>query len=126
MCIFVFKQNSIGTCFLLLLESNLLTVVFQCGGHRLRHRFLVLMLLLLQCRFDVELLTHSLLGQLTVQLVDTPVSVGNQGIQIIRTQLACFRREENMGGRKTYSTQSAQTTAGHKNGEHTIKRVDDE
>lgn len=61
--------------------------VLQSRNHGSLHTFLILQLLLLQSCLDVDLLPHSLLSQLTVQLIDAPVSVSNQSIQIICAQL---------------------------------------
>ena len=44
---------------------------------------LVLQPLLVQSGVDVDLLSDPLLGQLSVQLVDAAVGVGDQGVQVV-------------------------------------------
>lgn len=75
---------------LLLLQAHLLAVVLQGCGHGRLQGLLVLLLLLLQGRLDVDLLPHPLLSQLAVQLVDAPVGVGDQGVEVILAQLPCW------------------------------------
>lgn len=72
----------------LLLQSRLLLGVLQRRADGLLQRPLVLFLLLLQSRLDVDLLPHSLLRQFGVQLVDATVGVGNQGVEVVRRQFA--------------------------------------
>lgn len=68
---------------LLLVQPGLLLGVLQGGVHKFLQRFLVFQLLLLQCSINVDLLSDSLLSQLSVQLVDATVCMGNQGVQVI-------------------------------------------
>lgn len=72
----------------LLLQSRLLLGVLQRRADRLLQRPLVLLLLLLQSRLDVDLLSDPLLSQFRVQLVDATVRVGDQGVEVVRRQLA--------------------------------------
>ena len=67
----------------LLLQPGLLLDVLQGGAHGLLQGLLVLQPLLLQRGVDVDLLPDPLLRQLSVQLVDAPVSVGDQRVQVI-------------------------------------------
>lgn len=73
---------------LLLLESHVLVAVLQGRNHGFLQRFPILQLLLLQSRLDVDLLPHPLLRQLAVQLVNAPVRVSDQRVQIIYAQLS--------------------------------------
>ncbi len=66
------------------LQPGFLLDVLQGGVNSFLQGFLVLQLLLLQRRINVDLLSDSLLGQLPIQLVNATVCVGNQGIQVIR------------------------------------------
>lgn len=75
------------SCYLpLLLQPGVLLHMLQSGADSTVQSLLVLNLLLLQSGVNVDLLSDSLLGQLSVQLVDAAVGVGNQGVQIIRRQ----------------------------------------
>lgn len=69
---------------LLLLQPALLLDVLQGGVDSFLQGSLVLELLLLQRRVDVDLFSDSLLGQFSVQLVDATVCVGDQGVQVVR------------------------------------------
>lgn len=90
------------THLLLLLESQVLSSVLQGRSHGSLQRFLILQLLLLQSRLDVDLLPHPLLCQLTVQLVDAPVGVSDQRVQIICAQLSRWERaQSSITGRMT-------------------------
>lgn len=68
----------------LLLQPGLLLGVLQGGPNSFLQGFLVFQFLLLQRSVDVDLLSDSLLSQLSVQLVNAAVCMGNQGVQVIR------------------------------------------
>lgn len=67
----------------LLLQPGLLLDVLQGGANSFLQGFLVLQLLLLQRHINVDLLSDSLLSQLSIQLVNAAVCVGDQGVQVV-------------------------------------------
>lgn len=72
---------------LLLFNLNLTFVMLQRFGHSCLECLFVFQFLLLQGQLDVLLFPHPLLGQLLVQLVNAPVGVCDQRIQVVRRQL---------------------------------------
>lgn len=67
-----------------MLQPGVLLDVLRGGEDGFLQGFLVLQLLLLQRRVDVDLLPDSLLGQLSIQLVNATVCMGDQGVQVVR------------------------------------------
>lgn len=79
-----------------LIQLDFCAVVLQCFGHSHLQSLLILHPLLPQSSLDVLPFPDSLLSQLLVQLVDAPVSVGNQKVQVVCGQSASCRLQTHL------------------------------